>query len=229
MNTTDHWDDLKAAGQVPPPSEEVLAHARHQLDQAARRRSVRRVVVPTVAAVATAAAVVGAVAVYRTVADPNPIAVSPSQPGHTVPTGTSRPKTGIPSRPVAASCVAMYSPAELRKRTFAFDGTVVKIVEQPDRPGPGSVYLLTLQVHEWFKPAEGAGTVTALTFNPPEGSGHQVSVDFPDYAVGSRLLITGEPRWGGPNPLQDAVAWGCGFSRAYSAADAGAWRKVLSK
>ena len=229
MNTTDHWDDLKAAGQVPPPSSEALAHARQQLDQAARRRSVRRVLVPTVAAVATAAAVVGAVAVFRTTADPVPVAVSPSRPGQTLPTGTSGHKTGTPSQGVAASCVSMFSPAELKKRAYAFDGTVLKIVEQGDKPGPGPVYLLTLQVHEWFKPADGAGTATVLTFNPPEGSGYQVSVDFPDYTVGSRLLITGEPRWGGSNPLKDAVAFGCGFSRAYTPADAATWRLLLSK
>ena len=67
------------------------------------------------------------------------------------------------------------------------------------------------------------------TVTPPNGSIYQVSVAIPDYTVGSRLLIAGQPQWGGPNPLKDAYVWGCGFSRAYNPADAATWRKLLSK
>jgi len=34
----------------------------------------------------------------------------------------------------------------------------------------------------------------------------------PSYGVGSRLLVSGEPRWGG-GALTNAIAWGCGFTQ----------------
>ncbi|MFF0344126.1 hypothetical protein [Kribbella sp. NPDC004875] len=227
MNPTDHWDDLKSAGAVPPPSAEVLAHARRQLDEAAARsrrtRSVRRrVLVPALAATATAAAVIGGVAINRGASEPDPVAI----PG---PRASSPQPSPPPSRSggIAGSCVVGYSPAELKKRAFAFDGTVQKAVRTSDGAVPS--YLLTFTVHEWFKPAGGPLTVTVRTITPPRGSGYDVSVEFPDYTVGTRLLIAGEPRWGGTDPLKDAYAFGCGFSRAYAPGDAATWRALLSK
>lgn len=228
MNITPDWNDLKAAGEVPPPSPEVLAHARGELERgrtSSRRRSAtRRWTVPVLAAAGAGAAVVGAVAVYQTPSSTIP-AVGPST--HAGSSTTPATPTSEPSRGVAASCVSIYTPAELMKRAFAFDGTVLKVVR--DLAGPMPSYLVTLQVHEWFMPTEGALRLTVRTYNPPEGSGEQVSTDFPDYAVGSRLLITGEPLWGGTNPLKNPIAWGCGFSRPFSTVDAATWRKVLSK
>jgi hypothetical protein len=224
MNPTDHWDDLKAAGDVPPPSPEVLAHADRQLrSAAARRRIVRRVLAPVVAAAGTAAAVVGAIAVYQTTSGPMVASPAPITRPVTTPTAPS----GKPSQGAAASCVVGYSAAELQKRGFAFDGTVLKVVEDPGGAMPS--YLLTFQVHEWFKPLGGGSTVTVRTITPPQGSGHDVSAEFPDYTVGTRLLIAGEPQWGGSNLLKDAFAWGCGFSRPYTPDDAATWRKLLSK
>ncbi len=221
MNPTDHWDDLKAAGTVPPPSPEALTHARSRLST--RRRTARRVVAPVVAAAGTAAAVAGTIAVYQTTSGPVVAVPGPVTQPVTTPTAP----TGKTSRGIAGSCVAGYSPAELQKRGFAFDGTVLRIVEDPGGQMP--TYLLTFEVNEWLRPVSGGDTVTVRTMTPPEGSGHAVSVEFPDYAVGTRLLITGEPQWGGSNPLKDAFAWGCGFSRPYSAADAATWRTILSK
>lgn len=226
MNPTDHWDDLKSAGAVPPPSAEVLAHARRQLDEAAARsrrtRIVRRrVLVPALAAAATAAAVVGGVAIYRGASEPDPVAI----PGQR--SSASQPSPTPPPQGIAGSCVVMYSPAELKKRAFAFDGTVQKAVRTSDGAVPS--YLLTFTVHEWFKPAGGPPTVTVRTITPPRGSGYHVSDEFPGYTVGTRLLIAGEPRWGGTDPLKDAYAFGCGFSRAYAPGDAATWRTLLSK
>lgn len=42
------------------------------------------------------------------------------------------------------------------------------------------------------------------------------------YGVGTRLLVSGGPRWGGP-PLRDAIAWGCGFTRYYDPQTAADW------
>lgn len=121
----------------------------------------------------------------------------------------------------AASCVEEYGPETLAARDFAFDGTV-EAVGEADASGPegdsdGSVPV-TFTVAEWF-----AG-----------GDGDRVTVDMPapgmlssdgaiTHEVGSRLLVSGEPRFGG-EPLDDAVAWGCGFTRAYDDATAAEWR-----
>lgn len=40
--------------------------------------------------------------------------------------------------------------------------------------------------------------------------------------TGARLLVTGEPRWGG-EPLDDAVAWGCGFTQPWTSSAAEQW------
>ncbi len=139
MNTTDQWDDVKAAGQVPPPSSEVLAHARHQLETARSRRARtirRRLVVATLAAAGTAAVVIGAVGVYRTGSSTVPA----TAPGVTAPSASGGTSTGKPSQGAAASCADSYSPARLKQRAFAFDGTVQKIVRDsggtmPELPG----------------------------------------------------------------------------------------------
>ena len=44
----------------------------------------------------------------------------------------------------------------------------------------------------------------------------------PAYQIGTRLLVSGTPRWGGA-PLADPIAWGCGFTRYYSRATAAEW------
>ena len=209
MNSSDYYDDLKTAGQVPPPSSEVLAHARRELDAATtrsrRRRSRRAVLVPVLASVGLAAAVIGAVAIHEDSSNPIP----------------------APGQGNAASCAFAYSAAELDKRAFAFDGTVLAIAHAPAGSVPG--YLVTFRVNEWFRPDGGAHQVTVRTHTPPEAAGNHGALDFPDYRVGSRLLITGEPLKGGADPLKDPVAWGCGFSRAYSPADAATWRKTLNE
>jgi len=126
----------------------------------------------------------------------------------------------------AASCVEEYSPENLVARDFAFDGTVEAVgeadVSGAEGDSDGSVPV-TFTVAEWF-----AG-----------GEGDRVTVDMPapgmvssdggiTYEVGSRLLVSGEPRFGG-EPLDDAVAWGCGFTRAYDDATAAEWRAAFTE
>jgi hypothetical protein len=119
----------------------------------------------------------------------------------------------------AASCVSEYSPDTLQERAFAFDGTVIERRAEHDPKAPvedGGGDIVTtralFEVHEWF--AGGSGQ-TALVWM------------MRDVAVGERLLVTGEPRWGG-DPLDDAIAWECGFTAAQSGALAGEWRAALS-
>jgi hypothetical protein len=52
--------------------------------------------------------------------------------------------------------------------------------------------------------------------------------DTPLYEEGTRMLISGEPRWGG-QPLDDAIAWSCGFTSYYEVNVADEWRAALSR
>lgn len=118
----------------------------------------------------------------------------------------------------ASSCVAIYSPSAVAERSFAFDGTVVGIAEgttnEPDM-GDLDTVAVTFDVTEWFR----------------GGSGPRVTVDmgrFGAAAVGDRLLVAGELRWGGA-PLEDAIAWQCGgFTRDYEEEVAAQWRAATS-
>lgn len=125
----------------------------------------------------------------------------------------------------AASCVEEYSAQALTGRDFAFDGTVEAVgadassAQEGDADGSVPV---TFTVAEWF-----AG-----------GEGDRVTVDMPApgivssdggiaYEAGARLLVSGEPRFGG-EPLDEAVAWGCGFTRAYDEPTAAEWRAAFA-
>jgi hypothetical protein len=199
---TDYLDTLTAAGEVPPPSPEVLARAQTLLREAAAAPRRRRYLVPAVvAAAATAAIVVGGLVFGpgSEVAGPRYLADGGS-----------------------TSCMTAYSVEHLRQRSFAFDGTVRAI----ERPGAGynrlqrEYYaLVTFQVNEWFKPAGSGGTTTVLVAASGGSWGRgDYAYGFP-YEVGTRLLITGD---------QD-IAFTCGFSRFYDRASAREWRKALSK
>ncbi|MGZ4625725.1 MAG: hypothetical protein ACXV3S_05460 [Kineosporiaceae bacterium] len=124
----------------------------------------------------------------------------------------------------ATSCVQGYSPAAVAGRSFAFDGTVTSIGPgRTDRPGKGRLNSVsaTFSVSEWF--AGGSGATVTIDM-PPPGGGHVILEEGPPpYQVGSRLLVSGEPRWGGA-PLSDPIAWGCGFSRYFDKATADSWR-----
>ncbi|WP_436795044.1 hypothetical protein [Actinospongicola halichondriae] len=117
----------------------------------------------------------------------------------------------------AASCVAAFSAETLRARSFAFDGTVATVEEaqDPKAPEPETGMLrVTFEVNEWFAGGDGD---TADVWVPRA------------VVVGDRLLVSGEPRWGG-DLLDDAIAWtGCGgFTSAYSPDDADLWRSASS-
>jgi hypothetical protein len=97
-------------------------------------------------------------------------------------------------------CAFRYSVRAVQARGFAFDGSVVAI-------GDAGV---TFDVREWFVGGD-AATVT-LTMAGPTQSG--MSESPPSYAVGTRLLVSGE----------DRIVWGCGFTRYFDEETAAAWR-----
>jgi len=118
-----------------------------------------------------------------------------------------------------ASCVDTDSPAAVAGRSFAFDGTAVAIGPGlSNRSGPPLPLAgVTFQVNKWFRGGTG-GTVTVDMQAPASVS----SDPLPAYGVGTRLLVSGEPRWGGA-PLDAAIAWGCGFTRYYDPQTAAEW------
>ena len=121
------------------------------------------------------------------------------------------------------SCVSEYGRKTLVQQRFAFDGVVVKIGESVSDRGdsadlgqPG----VTFRVMRWY-----AG-----------GDGDQVTVDMPGapsidgavaYGIGSRLLVSGQPRWGG-TALKYPIAWSCGFTRYHDPTTATEWKSAFS-
>jgi hypothetical protein len=136
-------------------------------------------------------------------------------------------RTGpVEAQSSAASCVEGYSPTTLRHRAFAFDGTVVAVrpggTNRPDK-GRLDTAAVTLTVNEWFK--GGAEDTTTVDLMAPDS---ESADDIPLYGQGTRLLVSGEPRWGG-EPLDDAIAWSCGgFTSYYDTSLADEWRAALT-
>lgn len=123
----------------------------------------------------------------------------------------------------AASCVEAYNVTTIGNRSFAFDGTITAIGPgRTDRADMGQLDTagVTFRVNEWFTGGTGE-TVTVDLMSPSSSISGD---DTPAYEEGTRLLVSGEPRWGG-DALDDAVAWSCGgFTRYYEPAVADEWR-----
>ncbi len=126
-----------------------------------------------------------------------------------------------------SSCVESYNPRAAVGLAFAFDGTIRSIgAARTNRAGKGYLDLVavTFTVNEWF--AGGTGASVTVDMTPPNDLS-TVDEGRPSYQIGSRLLVSGEPRWGG-EPLDDGIAWGCGFSRYYDPATASSWQAAAS-
>jgi hypothetical protein len=128
----------------------------------------------------------------------------------------------------AASCVESYAPEAVTGRAFAFDGVVVEVGPSvSDRGDEADLGLpgVTFEVREWFSGGR-ADTVTVDMQTPTTGSANPSDPEYA-YVIGSRLLVSGEARWGG-SPLEYPIAWGCGFSRYYDPETAAAWHAALA-
>lgn len=135
--------------------------------------------------------------------------------------------TGLPLVEARASCVEAYTPSAIAGRGFAFDGTVERVGDgQSDRAGTGRLNYagVTFAVHAWFV---GGSASSVIVDMPPLSEQTSLGESPPSYHIGSRLLVSGEPRWGG-SPLEDAIAWGCGFTRNYDADTANEWFAATS-
>lgn len=173
------------------------------------------------AAVVTLVAIVAACGADRSSAPSSPsVSTAPPADSDPVPL-TEEPAPSAVEEPggrdeAAASCVEEYTAPNLSRRAFAFDGTVTAVRDEVDQrlpPGESVVPRAQFEVHRWFRP-DGQGN-TALVWMQR------------DVNVGDRLLVAGEPRWGG-DPLDDAVAWECGFTTSYAESTAQEWLAAFS-
>ena len=121
-----------------------------------------------------------------------------------------------------------YTLAGLGERTFAFDGTVTAIGDDvSNRPGMGQLSLagVTFSVNEWFR---GDGP-DSFTVDLPRSAAAGFESDYgASYGIGTRLLVAGEPRWGGDAAFDQPIAWICGFTRYYDPETAQVWRQALT-
>lgn len=111
----------------------------------------------------------------------------------------------------SGGCAEAY-PDTLAQRDFAFDGVVTALRGD----------LVTFEVREWFR---GDGPPEYTIAVPVYGSSQMEPREAP-YSVGTRLLVSGEPRWGGA-PLDDAVVWSCDFTRYWDQATYEEWSSTF--
>lgn len=182
-----------------------------------RSRRWQWLAVPAVV-MASAAVVVGVAALSNQSGTPAPVVTGSPSP----PTTQGR---GPLASSAAVSCVKEYSPREVARRSFAFDGVVTEIGPgTTNRDGEGQLRLssVTFDLNEWF--SGGSTETVTVDMLPPTPDGMSPETR-QSYDVGTRLLVSGEPRWGGADPLADAIAWDtCGFTRYWDSETADAWR-----
>lgn len=158
----------------------------------------------------------------------SPGVISPDVQRHNGPAPVALPDNGTASGALpangATSCAVKYSTAALRQRAFAFDGTVTSIGPARTNRSVADLPLVaaTFTVNQWFRGGSSATVTVDITAPDPSG----VEDPAPAYRIGTRLLVSGEPRWGGA-PLTDAIAWTCGFTRYYDPATAEIWRTAF--
>ena len=109
-----------------------------------------------------------------------------------------------------ASCAFEFSEATLADRGFAFDGTVTSIDEPEAMDAP---YVVGFEVIRWFA----GGTGTTVELRTYDVSGTSLAGDLA-LAVGDRVLASGD----------DDFLWGCGFSTAYTDADASVFERAFA-
>ncbi len=229
-STEQQLRDLFAADAAAAPAAGDLATGvRNQV----RRR--RRMLAAWTSSVATVVVVLtaGALGLHRSEPPPQaqrpsvaPVVQSPTQQVLTA-EGYDRVVPGGPlvdARVALASCAKGYSPATLAENAFAFDGTVISIGpgitgRRPDT-GVSALRAVTFRVNAWFK--GGSGETAVVDMTQPGMAGKMIDETVPSYGMGTRLLVSGMPRWGGA-PLDNAIAWGCGFTRYHSPERAAEW------
>jgi hypothetical protein len=123
-----------------------------------------------------------------------------------------RPKASWPLDSANSSCVEQFSEDTLASRSWAFDGTIERVVvpEDPESQAPTEV---VFTVNRWYKGGSGS-TITVKTYSRP---GSVDSADGPDPSIGARVLASGE----------DVYLWSCGFSVPYTTENAVLFARVF--
>ena len=110
----------------------------------------------------------------------------------------------------SGSCVERYSPENLAKRGFAFDGTLERVTARGSEQD--EVQLVTFKVNRWYR----GGTDAEVTLEG-YGFGEPTSAGSVSSEPGTRMLVTGDGR----------SVWMCGFTQAWSASEAARWQSAF--
>jgi hypothetical protein len=121
--------------------------------------------------------------------------------------------------PSDGSCAFSFNHENLAMRAWAFDGTIktlgtVRDARLGDVPGA------TFTVNRWYR--GGSNPTVTVQFEFPTGESYGIRS-----GVGKRLLVSGEARWGG-EPLDNPVAWGCGFTREWTETESQNWATAFA-
>jgi hypothetical protein len=118
------------------------------------------------------------------------------------------PKSTAGTSTTTGSCVEQYTIENLKKRDYAFDGTVRSI--QPGTEGDPD--FVVFDVSKWYKGGQGSSvTLRAYGFTAVTSAGGS------PHSVGDHLLVAGD----------DDFVWECGFTQSYSESLAAEWENAL--
>ena len=115
----------------------------------------------------------------------------------------------------AGSCAFFFEDATLLQRDRAFDGVITNIEENVQGPGGISYPKVTFEVTTWYKGGDSA-TVDLLASGLAYGDR---TSDTPVLQIGERYLVSGDAEF----------AWGCGFTRTHSDAEADRWQALFAE
>jgi hypothetical protein len=127
-------------------------------------------------------------------------------------TSSPAPSAGWLFKEGTARCVEAVAEKTLARRSWAFDGTIERVIvpSDPEDQAPTEV---VFTVHRWFKGGSGA-KATVKTYSRPDAVG---SDGGPDPSIGARILASGV----------DVYLWSCGFSMPYSDENAQMFTRVF--
>lgn len=228
-STEQQLRDLFATDAAAVPERlDLAAGARHRV----RRRRQIQAAWTSAAAVIAVVVVGGVLGLDRPASQPQALSPSSALTERSPMSSTGLPAQVAPGAPLAdvngGSCAKDYSPVTLAQNAFAFDGIVASIgsvlTDQRSTAGLPTLLAVTFHVNVWFKGGSDSTVVVYMTRPSRIASGGDETV--PSYAIGSRLLVTGMPIWGG-EALDKPVAWGCGFTRYYSQEMATEWADAM--
>ncbi len=128
------------------------------------------------------------------------------------------PSSQVAAQQRSGSCAFAFTDRTLAERAWAFDGTATRESTGLDSHF-GAVPTTTFRVNHWYKGGSAAAVTVEFSFDRSEDQTIHGG-------IGTRLLVTGEPRWGG-KPLDEPVAWGCGFTQVWTAQAAQQWSAVF--